>query len=94
MYNIYEWKLGDFIFLKLLTMVIISNIIWKDSMSFIPADMIEPYIAINISNCDYYCLYDFNDGIYNYVQSRSNHEYYLMGYDLEKELLIIIDFIY
>ena len=79
---------------NLFIMQIRENYKWKDSMSFIPADMIEPYIAIKISNCDYYCLYDFNDGIYNYVQSRSNHEYYLMGYDLEKELLIIIDFIY
>lgn len=67
---------------------------WKDSIAFMPADMLDPIYTSMINSCDYYCLFDANASTYNNVQSKANHKYILLAYNTNDELLKIIELIY
>ena len=67
---------------------------WKDSIAFMPADMLDPIYTSRITGCDYYCLFDVNASTYNDVQSKANHEYILLAYNTNDELLTIIELTY
>lgn len=67
---------------------------WKDSIAFMPADMLDPIYTSRITGCDYYCLFDVNASTYNDVQSKVNHKYILLAYNTNDELLTIIELTY
>lgn len=67
---------------------------WKDTIAFMPADMLDPIYTSRITGCDYYCLFDVNASTYNNVQSKANHKYILLAYNTNDELLTIIELTY
>ena len=67
---------------------------WKDTIAFMPADMLDSIYISRITGCDYYCLFDVNASTYNNVQSKANHKYILLAYNTNDELLTIIELIY
>jgi hypothetical protein len=67
---------------------------WKDTIAFIPADMLDPIYTSRITGCDYYCLFDVNASTYNDVHPKVNHKYILLAYNTNDELLMIIELTY
>ena len=67
---------------------------WKNSIGFMPADMLNPIYTTMIAGYNYYCLFDVNASVYNVVQSKINHKYILLAYSINDELLTIIELKY
>ena len=67
---------------------------WKDSTTFIPADMLDLSNTMAISGSEYYLLYDIDSSIYNTVNSKANHRYMLLAYNVDGGLLMIIELTY